>query len=69
MHLNVIIIIGLVLIILLLLINNHLKKRNNYGTTNKSIFLCDTCTYDYERACHNRERPNAKKCIDYKSRM
>lgn len=37
-------------------------------TKNNSRFLCDTCAYDYERSCHNSQRPNVKKCPDYKRR-
>ncbi|MFC1601764.1 hypothetical protein ACFL34_05390 [Candidatus Sumerlaeota bacterium] len=29
-------------------------------------FLCDTCRYDYDTACHRPERPNAISCPDYK---
>lgn len=29
-------------------------------------FLCDTCRYDYGSACSRPERPNARKCPDYK---
>lgn len=28
--------------------------------------LCDTCKYDYGSACTRPERPNARKCPDYK---
>ncbi len=31
-------------------------------------FLCDTCMYDYGDACTRPERPNARKCPDYKRR-
>ncbi|MBI4777324.1 hypothetical protein HY792_00125 [Candidatus Desantisbacteria bacterium] len=31
-------------------------------------FLCDDCKYDYRSACHRSERPNARKCPDYKRR-
>jgi hypothetical protein len=31
-----------------------------------SEFLCDTCLYDYGSACRRPERPNARKCPDYK---
>ncbi|NQU42544.1 hypothetical protein HQ520_04615 [bacterium] len=29
-------------------------------------FLCDTCKYDYPRACTRPERPNAMRCPDYR---
>ena len=32
----------------------------------KKRFLCDTCRYDYERACHNPDRPNATECEEFK---
>lgn len=28
--------------------------------------LCDTCKYDYGNVCTRPERPNAKRCPDYK---
>lgn len=31
-------------------------------------FLCDTCRYDYGKACTRPERPNAVRCPDYKKR-
>ncbi len=31
-------------------------------------FLCDTCAYDYDRACYNPKRPNVKECKEYKKR-
>ncbi|MBI1784347.1 hypothetical protein HYR69_04310 [Candidatus Sumerlaeota bacterium] len=31
-------------------------------------FLCDSCKYDYGNACTRPERPNARKCPDYKRR-
>ncbi|MDD4279831.1 hypothetical protein GX645_03885 [Candidatus Sumerlaeota bacterium] len=34
--------------------------------TGEKEFLCDTCRYDYDKACNRRERPNATKCKDYK---
>lgn len=30
--------------------------------------LCDTCKYDYGNVCTRPERPNARKCPDYKRR-
>lgn len=30
--------------------------------------LCDTCKYDYGNACTRPERPNARRCPDYKRR-
>lgn len=30
--------------------------------------LCDTCKYDYPNACRHPERPNARRCPDYKRR-
>ena len=30
--------------------------------------LCDSCKYDHPSACHRRERPNARRCPDYKRR-
>ncbi|MEW6534128.1 MAG: hypothetical protein AB1454_00735 [Candidatus Auribacterota bacterium] len=30
--------------------------------------LCDTCKYDYGNACSRPDRPNARKCPDYKRR-
>ena len=29
-------------------------------------FLCDTCRYDYDKACSRPERPNAVRCPDFK---
>lgn len=29
-------------------------------------FLCDNCKYDYASACKNPQRPNVKKCTEYK---
>ncbi|MCL5271489.1 MAG: hypothetical protein M1457_13270 [bacterium] len=31
-----------------------------------SEFLCDTCRYDHGGACGRRERPNARRCPDYR---
>lgn len=31
-------------------------------------YLCDTCRYDYAQACRRRERPNARRCPDYRRR-
>ena len=28
--------------------------------------LCDSCKYDYGAACTRPERPNARRCPDYK---
>ncbi|MCB1196455.1 hypothetical protein KDK77_09740 [bacterium] len=33
-----------------------------------NTILCDTCKYDYGDACTRPERPNARKCPDYKKR-
>ncbi len=30
--------------------------------------LCDNCKYDYGSACKRPERPNARRCPDYKPR-
>ena len=30
--------------------------------------LCDTCRYDHPKACNNPERPNARRCKQYKRR-
>ena len=32
-----------------------------------SEFLCDDCKYDYGSVCRRSERPNAKRCPDYKT--
>lgn len=32
----------------------------------RSEFLCDTCKYDYGSACTRPERPNARRCPDYR---
>ena len=29
-------------------------------------FLCDTCLYDHGSACTRPERPNARRCPDYR---
>ncbi|MDP6423310.1 MAG: hypothetical protein QGG14_01095 [Planctomycetota bacterium] len=29
--------------------------------------LCDTCKYDYGDACTRPERPNARRCSDYRA--
>jgi hypothetical protein len=34
----------------------------------ESEFLCDTCRYDHGAACERPERPNARKCPDYRRR-
>lgn len=31
-----------------------------------SEFLCDDCKYDYPGACRRSERPNARRCPEYK---
>lgn len=31
-----------------------------------SEFLCDTCRYDHGSACRRPERPNARRCPDYR---
>jgi len=31
-------------------------------------FLCDTCEYDYARACSRPEYPNAVECPEYRRR-
>ena len=31
-------------------------------------FICDRCKYDNERDCSHPERPNARRCDDFKSR-
>jgi len=31
-------------------------------------YLCDTCRYDYPQACNHKERPNARRCPDYRRR-
>ncbi len=33
-----------------------------------AAFLCDNCQYDHPSACSRPERPNARKCPDYKPR-
>jgi len=30
--------------------------------------LCDSCRYDYGNVCKRPERPNARRCPDYKHR-
>lgn len=32
-----------------------------------SEFLCDHCKYDYGNACRRPERPNARRCNDYRA--
>jgi len=32
-------------------------------------FLCDDCRYDYGHACRRPERPNAKRCPDFRPRI
>jgi hypothetical protein len=32
-----------------------------------SEFLCDTCRYDHGGACRRPERPNARRCPDFRS--
>jgi predicted nucleic acid binding AN1-type Zn finger protein len=32
-----------------------------------SEFLCDNCKYDYGSVCCRPERPNARRCPDYRS--
>jgi len=52
------------------LVYYFLKNRmsGNYSSDSNSKFLCDSCAYDYDRACYNRERPNVKSCNQYKKR-
>jgi len=38
------------------------------GLVPGSAPLCDTCKYDYGTACTRPERPNARRCPDYKHR-
>ena len=38
------------------------------GGLGGSRYLCDSCKFDYDRACHRPERPNATKCPDYERR-
>jgi len=33
-----------------------------------NTFLCDHCKWDWRRACHRPERPNATRCPDYAKR-
>lgn len=33
-----------------------------------SAFLCDSCKYDDPRYCSRPERPNARRCEDYRRR-
>lgn len=33
-----------------------------------NTFLCNTCRWDWRGACHNRERPNATWCPDYRKK-
>lgn len=33
-----------------------------------SEFLCDTCMFDHGSACTRPERPNARRCPDYRRR-
>ncbi len=33
-----------------------------------NIFLCDSCEWDWDRACRNSARPNATWCLDYKKK-
>ena len=42
----------------------HLISQANGG----SEFLCDSCRYNYGGACRRPERPNARKCPDYRRR-
>jgi hypothetical protein len=30
--------------------------------------LCDTCRYDHATACRRPQRPNARRCLDYRRR-
>lgn len=31
-------------------------------------YLCDSCRFDYGDACSRPERPNARRCPDYRRR-
>ena len=43
-------------------------KRSKFSILGgKSEFLCDSCKYNDQRYCSVAERPNVKKCDDYKS--
>ena len=42
------------------------RLRGLVSTAGAGEFLCDSCRYDYGSACTRPERPNARKCPDYK---
>ncbi len=70
-------IFGAIVIIILFLIFKPIKGKrtnSNYGNrinfkSNSSVFLCDNCKYDYDRACSNLMRPNAKVCNQHSKRF
>ncbi len=33
-----------------------------------NMILCGSCKWDWRGACHNRERPNARWCPEYRKR-
>ncbi len=41
-----------------------LRSLVSEGTSEE--FLCDSCKYDYGNACNRPERPNARRCPDYR---
>lgn len=42
------------------------RLRGLVSTAGAGEFLCDSCRYDYGSVCTRPERPNARKCPDYK---
>ncbi len=34
--------------------------------SNGGAFLCDSCRYSYGNSCSRPEKPNARRCPDYK---
>ena len=39
-----------------------------FGLFGRGDYLCDECRYDYGAACTRPERPNARKCPEYRKR-
>jgi hypothetical protein len=64
MQLAIFVVLLAICMLVILKIDNKISARGG----GKTKFLCDLCTYDDERGCHRPERPNARKCPDFRRR-
>ena len=48
--------------------NPILRWWQRFRFTFTGKFLCDKCKYDYDGACRQPMRPNAKSCPDFQKR-